>query len=247
MKQASILLVEDEPILREIMGEWLGRIVGQVFCAENGTDALNVLAASKIDLIISDVHMPGMDGITLLKKINETGAPRPRVIFITGFADLALREAHDMGVEAILEKPIKREELLRAAQRSLTEPDDLWREPPAGAAPDMKLKTDFPSLAAALEEKRIAFGRRGFCIEANSALRVGPVEFSVDFKADQRLISGQGVVRWISPHEHRAGIEITHIDDASRAWLIELMERSKPVSFIPRSTGLEQQPEVKTA
>lgn len=69
----------------------------------------------------------------------------------------------------------------------------------------------------------------------------------MDFKADQQVMTGHGMVRWTSPQEHQAGIEITHIDDASRAWLIELMERNEPVSFIPRSTGVEQQPEVKTA
>lgn len=247
LKQASILLVEDEPMLREIMGVWLGRVVGQVFCAEDGADALRVLAANKIDLIISDVRMPVMDGIALIKKIKDAGVRTPGVIFITGFSDLTLREAYDMGVEAILEKPIKREELLHVAQRSLAEPDELWRTPAAGAAPDLKLNTGFESLAAALDEKRIAFGRRGFCIETNSALHPGPVEFAVDFKADRRVMSGQGVVRWTSPQEHQAGIEITHIDDASRAWLIDLMERSKPASFIPRSTGMEQQSAIKTA
>ena len=140
LKQASILLVDDEPFLREIMGVWLGRAAGQVLCAENGAEALKVLAANKIDLIVSDVRMPVMDGIALLKKIKETGGPTPRVIFITGFSDITLREAFDMGVEAVLEKPIPREELLSIAARALAEADELWREPP-GAAPAMKLKT----------------------------------------------------------------------------------------------------------
>jgi len=245
IKEASILLVEDEPMLREIMCEWLKRVVGQVFCAEDGAAALKILAASKIDLIISDVRMPAMDGIALLKKIKESGGT-PGMIFITGFSDVPLREAHDMGAEAILEKPIHREELLRAAQRSLADADELWREPPA-AAPEMKLKMSFPSFATALEEKRIAFGRRGFCIESASALREGPVEFTMDFKTDQQVMTGHGMVRWTSPQEHQAGIEITYVDDASRAWLIDLMERNKPVPFIPRSTKREQSPKIKTA
>ena len=246
MKQASILLVEDEPILREIMGEWLGRMVGRVFCAEDGMEALKIVAGNRIDLLISDVRMPGMDGIALLKKINETGAHRAPMIFITGFSDLALREAFDMGAEAILEKPIRREELLDLVKRSLMESGELWREP-AEAAPEMKLKTSFESLAAALEQQRIAFGRRGFCIHPTEAVSEGPVEFALTFKADQRVLSGQGVVRWTEPQEGQAGIEILHLDDACRPWLIELLEQNRPGSFIPRSTGLNQASGLKTA
>lgn len=237
LKNASILLVEDEPLLREIMGEWLGRIAGQVFCAEDGAAALNILASNKIDLLISDVRMPTMDGIALLKQIKQSPEPKPRVILVTGFSDLPLREAHDMGAEAILEKPITREDLLHAAQRSLTEPEELWRQAPGPA--ETKLNASFASLASALEEKRIAFGRRGFSIALNGGLHSGPVQFTLDFKADQRIVSGQGVVRWTAPHEKQAGIEITHLDDDSRAWLIELVKQHKPAAFIPRSTGAE--------
>lgn len=247
LKEASILLVEDEPLLREIMAEWLRRTVKEVFCAENGAEAVPILAAHKIDLVLSDVRMPVMDGIALLKKINSRGTHRPRMIFMTGFSDLTLREAHDLGADALLEKPMKREELLHEAQRSLTEPDELWRMPPAETAPIVKLKTNFESLAAAQEKKRIAFGRRGFCIACNSALHTGPIDFTLVFKADQRAISGHGTVRWTAPQEDQAGIEIMHLSDASRTWMIDLMRRNHPVPFIPASTGLTQVTKVKTA
>jgi hypothetical protein len=124
-------------------------------------------------------------------------------------------------------------------QRSLAGADELWREPPA-PAPVAKLKTSFPSLAAALEEKRIAFGRRGFCIRSTGALREGPVEFAVDFEADHQALRGQGVVRWSAPEEGQAGVEMAHVDDASRAWMLDLVKRLEPVPIIPRSTGMER-------
>lgn len=246
LKQASILLVEDEPFLREIMAEWLQRSAGKVCTAGDGAEALNVLAANQIDLLISDVRMPKMDGIGLLKELQDTVGCRTRVLFITGFSDIPLRDAYAMGAEAVLEKPIKREELLELAKRSLAAADELWREPPL-TGPSTQLKISFDSLASALVEKRIAFGRRGFCVQLTDAVREGPLEFALDFKADQRVLSGHGVVRWTAPQERQAGIEITHIDDASRAWLIELIERNKPVAFVPRSTGMEQAPGVKIA
>jgi two-component system, response regulator YesN len=125
LKQATVLFVEDEPFLRETMGAWLEQKVGRAFCAEHGAEALAILAANKIDLLISDVRMPVMDGIELVKKLNQEAPQRPRVIFITGFSDFSLRQAQDLGIDAVVEKPIHREELLSIMQRSLASPDEI--------------------------------------------------------------------------------------------------------------------------
>jgi CheY-like chemotaxis protein len=246
LNQATILLVEDEPFLREIMGAWLERAVGRVFTAENGRDAAKILTANKIDLVISDVRMPVMDGIELLKRINALPARRPGMIFITGFSDLTLREAYEMGVEAILEKPIKREELLQIAKTSLAGVEELWQSPP-GAAPETQVRTSFPSFAAALREKRIGFGRRGFCIRLSEALREGPVEFVVEFGDQRTVLSGRGLVRWIAPEEAIAGIEITYLDEPSRDWVIAHLKKTKPLAFIPAAPGLNRWLQSKVA
>jgi CheY-like chemotaxis protein len=246
LKQASVLLVEDEPVLREIMGAWLERVAGKVFCAADGSEAAEVLAGNQIDLVFSDVRMPKMDGVELLNRINAVTAHRPCMIFITGFSDLKLRDAFDMGVEAILEKPIKREEMLQLAKNSVATTAELWRQPP-GAAPEMKLKASFEGLAGALDERRIGFGRRGFCIETAHGLEEGPVEFAVEFRADRVVLSGQGVVRWVAPEEGMAGIEITSLDDTGRTWLIKHLAHSRPLAFIPRVPGADRVMQTKTA
>jgi two-component system, response regulator YesN len=125
LKQATVLFVEDEPFLRETMGAWLELKAGRALCAEHGEEALAILAAHKIDLLISDVRMPVMDGIELVKKLNQAGGERPHVILVTGFSDLSLRQAQDLGVDAVVEKPIHREELLSIMQRSLAGPDEI--------------------------------------------------------------------------------------------------------------------------
>jgi CheY-like chemotaxis protein len=236
LKQSSILIVDDEPFLREIMEGWLARVAGQVLGAENGVHALEVLAANKIDLILSDIRMPVMDGIALLKKIKEAHMHTPEVIFLTGFSDIPLREAFDMGAEAVLEKPISREELLDIAKRALTEPEELWRNPPS-ATLETKLEITFRSLTDAMKENRIGFGRRGFCIDTAAGLREGPVEFTMEFKDDRLVLSGQGVVRWTAPKEGKAGIEITCLRDASRIWMIDHVKRNRPLAFIPGFVG----------
>jgi CheY-like chemotaxis protein len=246
IKQATVLLVEDEPFLREIMGAWLERVAGRVFCAGDGRAAMKILEANNVDLVISDVRMPVMDGVELLKWIKARPAPRPCMIFVTGFSDLTLREAFDMGAETILEKPIRREELLQIAKNSLAPLEDLWQRA-AAAAPASRLKAAFAGLNTALGENRIAFGRRGFCIKLAHAVRKGPLQFALVFRRDGVVLSGRGVVRWIAPKEHAAGIEITHLDQPGLDWMIAQLEQSKPLAFIPSSPGLAHRLESKAA
>jgi len=118
LSEAAVLFVEDEPLLRESMGAWLARRAGRLLCAQHGAEALEILAANKIDLLLTDARMPVMDGLALVRKIHKTG-PWPRVILVTGFNDPLLRDASKVGVDAILEKPFDREELLRVMQRCL--------------------------------------------------------------------------------------------------------------------------------
>jgi len=115
LKEATVLFVEDEPLLRESMGGWLTQRVGRALCAEHGAHALEILAANHIDLVLTDVRMPVMDGLTLVKRLKENELP-PRVILVTGFSDIAVGEAHQLGIDAIVEKPIDRDELLHAIQ-----------------------------------------------------------------------------------------------------------------------------------
>jgi two-component system response regulator YesN len=118
LKEAIVLFVEDEPLLRESMGAWLAQRVGRALCAEHGAEALEILAANRIDLVLTDVRMPVMDGLALVKRLKENELP-PRVILVTGFSDIAVGQAYEMGIDAIVEKPIDRDELLRAIQLCL--------------------------------------------------------------------------------------------------------------------------------
>ena len=236
LEAATVLLVEDEPLLCEAMSAWLGRVAGRALCAPNGKEALRLLENNKIDAVISDVRMPVMDGIALLETINRSSPGRPPVILLTGYSDLTLREAYDRGAEAMLEKPIDREELLRVMRDCLVEPCDLWRQPRRRGV-ESKLKTRFPSLASALSTEKLAFGRKGFCIQKSGGLHEGPVDFELEFRDDRRVVAGQGEVRWTAPEERQAGIEITNVDESCHEWLVDLLKRGAPAAFIPASTA----------
>jgi CheY-like chemotaxis protein len=80
-----ILVVEDEADTREVLAVLLGREGHHVEAAENGRDALALLAERSYDVILSNLHMPEMSGEDLYRRI-EHGWPHlaPRVVFVTG-------------------------------------------------------------------------------------------------------------------------------------------------------------------
>lgn len=234
LNQAAVLIVDDEPILREIIGEWFTRIAGKVLTAGNGAEALEVLAENPVELLLSDVRMPLMDGIALLKKVKAWGKSLPKIVLISGFSDIEPREAYDLGAEAVLQKPMERQELLDAMKRSLISRDELWQTS-MQETPIALLQRTYAGLEAAVRERQIAFGRGGFCIATSQKLREGPIRLRLEFKADQQVLEGAGMVRWTSLMEGEAGIEISYVAPQCRLWLAKLCGAEGIVAFIPSS------------
>jgi DNA-binding NtrC family response regulator len=82
-KRIHLLIADDDSATREMMGAFFKEKGYFVFLAENGKEALHLLGEEKIDLIISDYQMPGMDGKELVRRINKFHPSLP-VILITG-------------------------------------------------------------------------------------------------------------------------------------------------------------------
>ena len=184
MKYATVLVVDDEPMLLDIFREWLEEEGCRALTAGDGKAALETLRIHHVDVIVSDVRMPVMDGLLLLKNLTTyVGMPQgvyaPKMIFISGFTDLEPREAYNLGVEALLQKPIKRDPFLSAIRRTLRSRKETWAEPatPGG----LPLHLALPEIPAAIEGGRIAFGRGGFCLRCSSPIREGPVRFDLEF------------------------------------------------------------------
>jgi CheY-like chemotaxis protein len=234
LAEATVLVVDDEKVLCEIMSAWFKRYAGRALRASDGQEALRLLAENRVDVMISDVRMPVMDGVALLRAVAASGASRPRLIFVTGFADLSSRDAYDLGVEAIVEKPLERDHLLKAVQHCLTERNELWRQP-LEFMPDTVVQESFASMEAALHRQQIAFGHGGFCLYTRRRLREAPIHFELVFQAEDTIVSGEGMVRWSEPAQNLSGVEILHLDDKSRGWIAELAENKKLEAYIPRS------------
>ena len=87
-----------------------------------------------MDVIVFDVRKPVLDGFLLLKNLTTySGLSQcnhmPKMIFITGFTDLEPREAYNLGVEAILQKPFDRGQFVGTVRRTLRSHEETWSKP----------------------------------------------------------------------------------------------------------------------
>lgn len=128
MSQSHILVVDDEPDIRTLVSEILEDEDYSVATAENGAAARNALRDRRPDLVLLDIWMPDIDGITLLKEWSEDdGLPCP-VIMMSGHGTVETAvEATRYGAYDFLEKPLSLAKLLLTVERSL-EANKLQRE-----------------------------------------------------------------------------------------------------------------------
>ncbi|MEZ0537064.1 response regulator [Caldicellulosiruptoraceae bacterium PP1] len=112
----KVFLVEDEMFMREGLKniiDWEGygfKIIGE---AEDGQEALNFLIKEQVDLLLTDIKIPIINGLELIKRVKENIYPAPEIIVISGFADFEYaRTALRYGVSNYLLKPVEEEELI---------------------------------------------------------------------------------------------------------------------------------------
>ena len=116
---ASILLAEDDDDLRVFLAKALERAGHEVHHVPDGVEAMETLGDARFDLLIADIVMPGMDGIELARRA-ALELPQLRVMFITGFAAVALRARQNALRESkVLSKPFHLRELVDEVDKIL--------------------------------------------------------------------------------------------------------------------------------
>jgi DNA-binding NtrC family response regulator len=120
---ATILVVDDEMGIRALLSEILADEGHTVELAENAVQARSQRERMQPDLVLLDIWMPDVDGITLLKEWGATGQLTMPVVMMSGHGtiDTAV-EATKYGATAFLEKPITLQKLLRAVEQALVRP-----------------------------------------------------------------------------------------------------------------------------
>ncbi len=120
VRPLRVLIVDDDPVILTILSAWLEEIGYEIKTAESGSQAVICLNNFKPHLVITDLRMDGMDGMTLLKEIQKHNSVLP-VIMLSGSAQIsdAVCAAHQ-GVFEFLTKPVQPDDLFRSVQLALT-------------------------------------------------------------------------------------------------------------------------------
>lgn len=128
--KAKILIVDDDPLLRRLLVDSLTALGYGPISASDGAEALALLrehADSQFDLLITDIKMPNMDGLTLLKRIRRT-YPLLSVLFITGYVSEETMAA--ASPDGYLSKPFKMAHLEELIENALAAKRSGYRPPP---------------------------------------------------------------------------------------------------------------------
>jgi CheY-like chemotaxis protein len=116
---SRILIVDDEPEIRSFMSDALVAFGYEVGSAGNADEALDLVARSRFDLVVSDLRLPGSTGSTFAARLRRL-APALPLIMLTGSApdDHDLREVREAGI-AVLHKPVQLPQLHSALSEAL--------------------------------------------------------------------------------------------------------------------------------
>ena len=107
-----ILVVDDDPMVRMLLQEFLTELGHAVVVAENGLQAIDAFhrLGSSIRLLVTDLHMPLMDGASLIRRIRQLDEHLP-IAVITGYADDSMLQAVQQQVTVLIKKPVRFSEL----------------------------------------------------------------------------------------------------------------------------------------
>lgn len=115
----TIMIVDDSASTRQLASIVLGQAGYGLIEACDGGDALSKLNGRKVHLIISDVNMPNMDGITFVKTVRSLPEYKfaPIIMLTTGFIKSAREQAREAGIKAWMMKPFDKHQLLEMVAR----------------------------------------------------------------------------------------------------------------------------------
>ncbi|HEX8439791.1 sigma-54 dependent transcriptional regulator [Archangium sp.] len=153
--KGNVLLVDDDPAVAKVLGALLGQAGLTVHTATQGQEALALLARKPIDVVVSDVRMPGMSGMELLAEVGRSWPDVP-VILLTAHGTVPLAvEAMKAGAADFALKPFDREEILFSIRKALLRAQQQQE----GARPLVKDASTFVGRSSALAEVQALLGR----------------------------------------------------------------------------------------
>ena len=120
-----ILVIDDDPAVRENVATYLRRLGHEVFEAPDGLRGFEILGSRSVELVVTDINMPDMDGIEVIDRLREATDGCPVIAMSGGglFAkDLLLDNAEMLGAVSTLAKPFDLDDLRVAVEAALARP-----------------------------------------------------------------------------------------------------------------------------
>jgi CheY-like chemotaxis protein len=114
---ARVLIVDDDEMDRLLLRKILGSGGHELFFAKNGEEGLKAYLRSGVDVVVSDIEMPGSDGFELIESISALGMGT-RIVVVSGKGAALLSTAKAMGAHVTLAKPVDPQVLLAAVEGS---------------------------------------------------------------------------------------------------------------------------------
>ncbi len=129
----TILIVDDEQMMRDLLSKILGRDGYILLTAEDGEEALQIMESRQVDIVITDIKMPKLDGFELLKE-TKIRRPNTTVIIMTAYGDTyTVKDALLLGADEYVTKPFKSYEISLVVERA------YWRLVSAAAVEGRQL------------------------------------------------------------------------------------------------------------
>lgn len=235
----TILVVDDERMLREIISEEFTDKGAEVVTAENGRQAFKIVLEKRIDLIVSDLRMPEGDGIELLKNVKSYNRTTPKFIILSGYFDLNREEAYARGACALLTKPFDPEEVTKRIATFFIDPVSQYQSPNPGMVEIcIKAQND----ADAEKKGSFRLGQGGVFISAKNGMpKEGTqIHLRLAFKELKKDICAMGTVLWCRPLSSGDlaagfGVQFSGYPEETKKWQEEILAKTKPLAYIPKS------------
>ena len=115
---STILVVDDEPGIRTMVQFELSQQGYDIVTADSGVRALDVLAERSVDMVLTDMRMPHMDGLDLVIHVRKTRPTLP-IVLMTGFVEERVQKVQEYNLSATLQKPFTIDQLSEVIRRIL--------------------------------------------------------------------------------------------------------------------------------
>lgn len=254
-ENVRILIVDNKPELRDIVKAKFAAFGFQVETAENEQQANDLLGEKSFQVVITDVDLPSMDGIMLLRSIRQRHYNEPKVFFSSGFTQSSREELFALGADGFFDKPFEAASLRESLKKVLLTPAQRWQERAyPGEHSCITATSKFTHQSNNQSDKRsnnqssdqpnslISLGRGGVFLQYDGPLSdtviEEPIPFVLNLPQHSVQLSGWGYCQWIRKKAIGdlpvgIGVEIESLKSQDLKTVLELITQFQPTAYIP--------------